>query len=103
MAMEMGLASVGVLASSLVLPALWDWTRSLLGSGIRAVHRTVQCVKGIAQAVKISVQNIGKGISKSVKGSLQFLSGMFVCVFVCVDIFWNTLSSWCISLLHAVY
>ena len=52
MAMEMGLASVGVLASSLVLPALWAWTRSLLGSGIRAVHGTVQCVKGIAQAVK---------------------------------------------------
>ena len=80
MAMEMGVASVGVLASSLVLPVLWGWTRSLPGSGIRAVHRTVQCVKGIAQAVKKSVQNIGKGISKSVKGSIQFLSGTFVCV-----------------------
>ncbi|XP_022320805.1 uncharacterized protein LOC111123020 [Crassostrea virginica] len=74
MAMEMGLASVGVLASSLVLSALWGWTRSLPGSGIRAVHATVKCVKGIAPEVKLSVQNIGKGISKSVKGGLQFLS-----------------------------
>ncbi|XP_078316391.1 uncharacterized protein LOC111129682 [Crassostrea virginica] len=73
MAIEMGMATVGVLASSLLLPAVWGWTRSLLGSAVRAVHGTALCVKGIAKSVKKSVQSIGRGISNSVKGGFQSL------------------------------
>ena len=71
----MGMATVGVLASSLLLSAVWGWTRSLLGSWVRAVHGTALCVKGIAQSVKKSVQSMGRGISNSVKGSFQSLCG----------------------------
>ena len=83
MAIEMGMATVGVLASSLLLPPVWGWTRSLLVSAVRAVHDTALCVKGIAKSVKKSVQSIGRGISNSVKGGLQSLCGN-VCLFVFV-------------------
>ena len=78
----MGMATVGVLASSLLLPAVWGWTRSLLGSGVRAVHDTALCVKGIAQSVKKSAQSVGRGISNSVKGGLQSLCGTFVYLYL---------------------
>ena len=78
----MGMATVGVLASSLLLPAVWGWTRSLLGSGVRAVHGTALCVKGIAQSVKKSVQSVGRGISNSVKGGFQSLCGTFVYLYL---------------------
>ena len=82
MAIEMGMATVGVLASSLLLPAVWGWTRSLLGSAVRAVHGTALCVKGIAKSVKKSVQSIARGISNSVKGGFQSLCGTFVYLYL---------------------
>lgn len=73
MAMEMGQASVAVVASSFI-PSVLKWTCSLLGSGVRLIKRipkaiqgSIQLIKGIPRFFKASLSS-AKGIPQSMKG-----------------------------------
>lgn len=87
MAMEMGQATVAVVASSFI-PSVLKWTCSLLGSAIRLIKRIpkaiqgrLKSVKGIPRFLKGSLPSANKiplairGIPRSAKERFRFIKG----------------------------
>ncbi|XP_011446711.3 uncharacterized protein [Magallana gigas] len=74
MAMEMGQASVAVVASSFI-PSVLKWTCSLLGSGVRLIKRIPKAIKGSIQLIK-GIPRFFKGSLSSAKGIPQSMKGI---------------------------
>lgn len=96
--MEMGQATVAVVASSFI-PSVLKWTCSLLGSWIRLIKRIpkaiqgrLKSVKGIPRFLKGSLPSANeiplaiRGIPKSAKERFRFIRGIY-CIRVILKVY----------------